>query len=85
MPECKENELDVSTHARLAKKIDDQARFTRMLVVVCCLAVLGSMFYSLTSLVNLLPDLVMARLMGNLDTVQREWQTLEKLSTKIHR
>jgi hypothetical protein len=79
MSECKENE--VGTMAALSKKIDDQSRFTRMLVVVCCLAVLASMFYSLTSLVGLLPELTLARIMGNLDSVHNEWRALEKLST----
>ena len=71
--------------ALLSKKIDDHARLLRMLVVICSLAILACMFYSLTSIVDILPDLVIARLMGKLDTVQREWQVLEKLSTGKNR
>lgn len=77
MPDSKTNEDMI---ALLSKKIDEQAKFTRMVVVVCCLATLASTFFSLTSMVEKLPDITFAKLLGNVDSIQREWHSLEKLS-----
>lgn len=79
MPELNNEPIDI--FAQLSKKIDDQARFTRMLVVVCCLAIVGSMFYSLSSLIATIPDLMLAKFLGNLENIQTEWQLVEQLHT----
>jgi hypothetical protein len=63
--------------AQLSKKIDDQARFTRAVNVICTLATIAVVFYSLTSLVSVLPDLVLAHFMGNLEQVQTQWKLVE--------
>jgi hypothetical protein len=63
--------------ARLSKKIDDQSRFTRAVMVICTLAIIAVTFYSLTSLVSVLPDLVLAHFMGNLEQVQTQWKLVE--------
>jgi len=66
--------------AILTKKIDREANFTRMVVVVCCLAVLASTFYCLTSMVVVLPAMVYTKILGSLGSLQREWYSLEKLA-----
>ena len=78
--------LDEDAIALLSKKIDDQGKFTRMIIIVCCLTVLASMFYSLSAMVEILPDIVFAKLLGNVDSVQREWHTLDRLAaSKEHK
>jgi hypothetical protein len=66
--------------AILTKKIDREANFTRMVVVVCCLAILASTFYCLTSMVDVLPVMVYTKILGKLDSLQREWYSLDKLT-----
>ena len=78
MPDNTENEANVI--AVLSKKFDDQTRFICMLVILCCLTILACTFYSLTSMIAVLPDLTYAKLIGNLDGVQRQWQLLDKLA-----
>jgi len=64
-------------YSQLSKKIDDQARFTRAVVIICTLAILGVMFYTLTSIVTTLPGLVLAHFMGNLEQVVMEYKLVE--------
>jgi hypothetical protein len=65
--------------AILSKKIDDQARFTRGVNIICTLAIIAVVFYSLTSLVSVLPGLVLAEFMGNLEQVQTQWKLIENV------
>jgi hypothetical protein len=64
-------------YAQLAKKIDDQARFTRAVTIICTLAILGVMFYTLTSIVTTLPGLVLAHFMGNLEQIVMEYRLVD--------
>ncbi len=79
MPEVNETVI-VDPIVLLGKKIDEQARLTRMLVVVCCLAVLASMFYSLASMIGIIPNLTLTKFLGNIETIQERWHSLDKLS-----
>jgi len=65
--------------AQVVKKIDQSSVLTRLVVVICCLTVLASMFYTLTSLVQVLPEIVVAKVIGNVDLLRREWHALDKL------
>ena len=65
--------------AILSKKIDDQARFTRGVNIICTLAIIAVVFYSLTSLVSVIPGLVLADLMSNLEQVQTQWKLIENV------
>ena len=65
------------TIAILAKKIDDQARFTRSVVIICTLAVLGVMFYTLTEVFTSLPQAVVLHYMANLEPIVKEWHAAE--------
>jgi hypothetical protein len=65
------------TLALLAKKIDDQARFTRTVSVVCALAILGVLFYTLTEVFNGLPQAVVLQYMSNLEPIVREWNATQ--------
>jgi len=69
--------------AEIAKKIDDQARFTRGVMVVCTLSILGVIFYTLTSMVSTLPDLILAKFMGNMEKVDQEWRLIESAQKKV--
>jgi hypothetical protein len=68
--------------AEIAKKVDDQARFTRGVVVVCTLSILGVIFYTLTSTISTLPDLILAKFMGNMERVDQEWRLIEAAQSK---
>jgi hypothetical protein len=70
--------------AVLSKKIDDQARFTRGVMIICTLAIIAVVFYSLTSLVSVLPGLVLADFMGNLEQVQTQWKLIENVRAPKH-
>lgn len=65
------------TIALLAKKIDDQARFTRSVTIICTLAVLGVMFYTLTEVFTNLPQAVVLHYMANLEPIVKEWHAAE--------
>jgi hypothetical protein len=65
------------TLAELAKKIDDQSRFTRSVSVICTLAILGVMFYTLTEMFSNLPAAIILHYMANLDKIVHEWKQIE--------
>ncbi|HEY9869529.1 MAG TPA: hypothetical protein V6D08_10225 [Candidatus Obscuribacterales bacterium] len=71
-----------STVNQLTKRIDDQARFTRTVVVVCATAVLGVMFYMLTILFSDLPYMFVARYMENLESIVRQWRAIDALENQ---
>ena len=68
---------DESILAQLSKKIDDQARFTRIVFVFCTLAVVGVLYFTMTSELAVLPDLVLTRFMGNMEPLVSEWKLAE--------
>jgi hypothetical protein len=65
------------TLAELAKKVDDQSRFTRSVSVICTLAILGVMFYTLTEMFSNLPSAIVLHYMANMDKIVREWDEIE--------
>lgn len=64
--------------AQLTRRIDDQARFTRTVVVVCTTAILGVMFYMLTIVFAELPYVFMVRYIESLDKIVYQWRTIEE-------
>ena len=62
---------------QLTKRIDDQARFTRTVVVVCTTAILGVMFYMLTVIFSDLSYVFVARYMENLDKIVFQWKAIQ--------
>ncbi len=72
-------DIDNDLVSQLTKKIDDQHRFTRIVTVLCCLAVIGCMSYAISSLVYAMPDLVMAKFMSNMESLHTEWKTMERV------
>jgi hypothetical protein len=75
-------DIDNDLPGTLSKKIDDQSRFTRIVTVLCCLAVIGCISYAISSLVYVLPDLIIAKVMSNMESLHTEWKTIEKLPPK---
>ncbi len=72
-------ELDNDLVSTLNKKIDDQARFSRIVIVLCCLAVIGCISYAISSLVYAMPDLMVAKLMSNMEAFHSEWKAIDKV------
>ncbi len=62
---------------QLTKRIDDQARYTRTVVVVCTTAILGVMFYMLTVIFSDLSYVFIARYMENLDKIVFQWKAIQ--------
>lgn len=73
---------DESILAQLSKKIDDQARFTRIVFIFCTLAVVGVLYFTMTSELAVLPDLVLTRFMGNMEPLVNEWKVAESAVQK---
>ena len=65
------------TIALLAKKIDDQARFTRSVTIICTLSILGVMFYTMTEVFSGLPQAVVLHYMANIEPIVKEWHAAE--------
>ncbi len=66
----------------LSNKIDSQARFTRSLVVICCMAVIGVIYYTFIQLFNTLPDQIIMTYMGKLSDIQTQWKVIENTQIK---
>ena len=65
------------TIALLAKKIDDQARFSRSVTIICTLSVLGVLFYSTTEMFSSLPQAVILHYMANIEPIVKEWNAAQ--------
>lgn len=63
--------------AQLSKKIDEQARFTRSVVIICTLTILGVVFYTMTEMFSSLPANIVLYFMGNMEKIVYEWKAIE--------
>ncbi len=63
--------------AQLSKKIDEQARFTRSVTLICTMAILGVMFYTLTEMFTKLPNNIILHYRSNMDEIVKEWKLCE--------
>lgn len=63
--------------AQLSKKIDEQARFTRSVVIICTLTVLGVVFYTMTEMFSSMPANIVMHFMGNMEKIVSEWKLIE--------
>jgi len=68
---------DENILAQLSKKIDDQARFSRIVYAMCTFVVVGVIYYTMTSEIAVLPDLILTRFMGNMEPLVREFKLVE--------
>ena len=71
-----------STIAQLSKKIDEQARFTRSVTIICTLTILGVMFYTLTEMFSNLPGAIILHYMANLEKIVTEWNAIQNVLEK---
>jgi hypothetical protein len=65
------------TLADLAKKIDDQARFTRSVSIICMLAIVGVIFFMLTEMFSIMPNIIMMRLMSEVGNLSTEYDRIQ--------
>ncbi|HNB24750.1 MAG TPA: hypothetical protein PKZ32_20180 [Candidatus Melainabacteria bacterium] len=63
--------------AQLSKKIDEQARFTRSVVIICTLTILGVVFYTMTEMFSSMPANIVLHFMGNMEKIVYEWKAIE--------
>ena len=71
-----------STIAQLSKKIDEQARFSRSVTIICTLTILGVMFYTLTEMFSNLPAAIILHYMANLEKIVTEWNAIQNVVDK---
>ncbi|MBX9669899.1 MAG: hypothetical protein K2X93_19915 [Candidatus Obscuribacterales bacterium] len=60
--------------AQLHKKVEEQFRFTRNLIVLCTLVNLGLLIFTMLSLFQTLPSQVNAHFMSNLEPIVIMWR-----------
>lgn len=63
--------------AQLSKKIDEQARFTRSVTIICTLTILGVVFYTMTEMFSSMPANIVLHFMGNMEKIVYEWKAIE--------
>jgi hypothetical protein len=63
--------------AQLSKKIDEQARFTRSVVIICTLTILGVVFYTMTEMFSSMPANIVMHYMANMEKIVYEWKLIE--------
>jgi hypothetical protein len=63
--------------AVLNKKVDDQFRFTRSVIVLCTLANLGLAIFTILATFQSLPSQITAHYMSNLEPIVRLWRQYE--------
>lgn len=71
------------TLEQLAKRIDDQARFTRNVIWLCTLTVIGVLFFTLTEIFNGMPQAVILHYMANIEPIVQEWHAAETSLARI--
>ncbi|MBX3074269.1 hypothetical protein KF913_10100 [Candidatus Obscuribacterales bacterium] len=76
--DSKDKTLD-EQFAQLSKKVDDQFRFTRTVIVLCTLVNLGLVIFTILATFQSLPSQVNAHYMSNLEPVVRLWHQYERL------
>jgi len=65
--------------AQLAKKVDEQFRFTRTVIVLCTLANLGLLIFTILATFQSLPSQINAHYMSNLEPVVRLWHQYDSM------
>lgn len=63
--------------AELSKRIQDQARFTRAIVLVCAAAMIGALFFSTVQIFSLLPTAVVLQYMDKMPEIVAQWKVTE--------
>lgn len=65
--------------SELNKKIEDQFRFTRNVIALCTLTIIGVLIFTIMSAADSLPPRIIFHYMSNLDGIVRQWDACEKL------
>lgn len=63
---------------QLYAKMERESRFTRSAVIICTIAVLGSIFYSVKVAATDIPDIMYAKFLEKLPTTYQSWKLQEK-------
>ena len=68
--------------SELNKKIEDQFRFTRNVIALCTLAIIGVLIFTIMTSVDSLPTRVIFHYMSNMDNIVRQWNACEKIHAR---
>jgi hypothetical protein len=66
----------------LLKRIEKQEQFTRMVSLICCIAILSVMFYTVTEMFSDLPQLIVVHAMSNMKTIVTERHLVDSVAAK---
>ena len=66
--------------SQLNAKVDSQFRFTRNVVVLCTLTIIGVMVFTITAIFESLPSQIIAHVMSNLEHIVTEWRAYESFN-----
>jgi hypothetical protein len=64
--------------AELSKHIAEQARFTRIVVLMCTAAIMGVLVWMIVEAYTSMPGLIAAELMNQLPKLHAQWQFLDQ-------
>ncbi|HEY9777386.1 MAG TPA: hypothetical protein V6C81_26725 [Planktothrix sp.] len=76
------SEITEADLSELKKKVDDQSRFTRSLILICTLTIWAVQVYTLTEIFNSLPSAILLHDMANLEKIVYEWNVIESNAAK---
>ncbi len=61
----------------LNRRIEDQFRFTRNVIALCTLTIIGVLIFTFTTTMDSLPARMILHYMSNLDGIVTEWKACE--------
>lgn len=65
--------------AILSKKVDEQFKFTRYVVVLCTLVTIGLMIFTVLMTFESLPTQITLHFMSNLEPIVVQWRSIEMI------
>lgn len=68
---------------QLYAKMERESRFTRSAVIICTIAILGSIFYSVKVTATDIPDIIYAKFLEKIPTTYQSWKLLERTNGPI--
>lgn len=70
---------------QLSKKIDDQGKFTRALVLICTGTILAVHMWTVTETFTAIPAVVLSSVMENMELLIKEYRALDTVTAKQER
>ncbi len=69
---------------QLTRKIEEQFRFTRFVIISCGLTMIGVLIFTILTTFQSLPAQLIAHYMSNLEPIVAEWDMIEQHKRRLH-